>query len=284
MAQKNGLVPSTPCCSLCSSKLKSLLPQPRRTPQTPVQIPLQHYHRKRPQITGALSPPLPLRHHLRQRLPPHPITLRHAPRRQRPAPRPPVIPAGHPIPRRRPPDLLPSQIQPTNRTMPQLRPPPHQPIHPQTEISNRQPNSTTLHRPQHRQRQPKHVVLRRPLRHRFFQHLHHKLHPRQPQPIHRSRQRRPQNLKPIHPDQILLRPLRIVRPHMRSRLQSPTKPPPAPHRMPSHALHPALLTRKKADQQIGLMERPRPQHKRLLIMRNDFPLGHAPIVSPPKSH
>jgi hypothetical protein len=266
-------------------------------------MPLQRPHRKRPQIRTPLHRPI-LHRQLNQPRPRHPIALRHRPRTQSPAPRPTIVIAGHPIRSRRPVNRSPAQVQPTSRTMPQLRHPPHQSAHPQTKISHRQPNPRLLrarlprvphlrdgiivakvgiranartallhptpnpHRRQTSHRQPKHIVLNSPIRHRLFQHLHHQLQPRQPQHIHRRRQRRPQNLEAIQPHQILPWTLRVVRPHVRRRLQRPAKPLARLHCMPRHALHLALVACKQAHQQVSLMERPRPQHNRFAMMRN----------------
>ncbi len=81
--------------------------------------------------------------------------------------------------------------------------------------------------------------------------------------IHRPRKRRPHNLQLIQPHQFLPWPLGKPRPRHRHRLQSTPEPLSALQRCFGHALHPAVIPRKEADNQVGLLHWPSPQHHRL---------------------
>src|SRR6266567_6423458 len=137
-------------------------------------MPLQRLHRKPPQIGPPPLRPLLLRQ-LPHRPPKYPHRLPHRSRRQRHAPTPPVILTSHPITRSRIPNRPTPQIQPTHHAMSQLRHPPHQPIHPQRKVSHRHPHPPHLYLFDHRHRQPKHRILRSPLRQRLLDHLGHHL-------------------------------------------------------------------------------------------------------------
>ena len=191
-----------------------------------------------------------------------------------------LLAAGHPRMSLHPPSAeyhtaLPPQIIPTHHAPSQLRHPPHQTIHPQTEIGHRHPNPSPPATPP---APPPPAETR---------------HPRPPPPAAHPAPQPPvpappaspgqsfpimgdaHNLKPVQPHQFLLRPLRPRR--LRTCVIGSSAPPNRrllPHRMASYPLHPPELTRKQAHQQVRLMEGPRPQHDRLAHAHRDPALFH----------
>ena len=106
------------------------------------------------------------------------------------------------------------------------------------------------------------VVLRVALGQRFVHHLGIKAQHRHARVVYRRRKRRAQNLQLVEPHQLLTRPLGKPGTRQRHRLQRPAKALAALKRRFGHAPQPAIIPRKKAHDQVGLMHRPSAQNHR----------------------
>jgi hypothetical protein len=152
------------------------------------------------------------------------------------------------------------------RAVPDVRQQAHQPRHPQREIRQRHPRlplrlwSSASSTCQHTGQQPEDRLLGIVLGQRLVQHLGKKAQHRHARLVHRGRQRRAHNLQLIEPHQFLPGPLGKPGPRHRHRLQRSAKPLAALQRRLGHALHPAVIARKKAHDQVGLMHRPGAQN------------------------